>query len=110
MMRHHLVAFALSVAIVGAACTTEESSTPGPTLTSTTSTAPTTTSTTMPTTTTTVETTTTAETATTSPTTTEPPVPIDALVPLLIGGENGGWLYLGSWQFDRWTQAVDSQR
>jgi hypothetical protein len=106
MMPRRLVALALAIGVVGAACTTEESSNPGPTLTSTTST------TTVPaTTTTTAETTTTvAASSTTSPATTStaPTGPTDAVVPLLIGGQDGGWLFLGSWQFDRWVEAVDA--
>ena len=35
-------------------------------------------------------------------------MPVDAVVPLLIGGQDGGWLFLGSWQFDRWAEAVDA--
>ena len=104
MMPRRLVALALAIAVTVVACTTEESSNPRPTLTSTTST------TTPPTTTTTAETTTTvAASSTTSPaTTTAPTVPTDALVPLLVGGQEGGWLYLGAWQFDKWAEAVDA--
>jgi hypothetical protein len=88
-----------------AACTTEESSTPAPTLTSTTSTS-TTTTTVAPTTTSSA--TTVIETTTTpAPTTTLPSGPADVQVPLLIGGQGGGWLYLGAWQFDRWAAAFD---
>jgi hypothetical protein len=87
-----------------AACTTELTSDPGPTLTSTTST---TTSTTVPASTTTS--TTVAETTTTvAVTTTLPAGPIDGIVPLLIGGADGGWLNLGEWQFDGWSDAVDA--
>lgn len=109
MIRRRLLGLALGVAALGAACTTEQSSNPGPTLTSTTST-------TMlrATTTTTADTITTADTAaastTTSPdtTTTGPSAPVDALVPLLIGGPEGGWLSLGAWEFDQWSEAVDA--
>jgi len=104
MIPRRLVALTLSIAVTVAACTTEESSNPRPTLTSTTST-------TMPPTTTTAETTTTtvAASSTSSPATTPVPTgPVDALVPLLIGGQDGGWLFLGAWQFDRWTEAVDA--
>lgn len=93
------------VAVLVAACTTEESTTPAPTLTSTTSTS-TTTTTVAPSTTsapTTVEETTT----TPASTTTLPSGPADVQVPLLIGGQGGGWLYLGAWQFDRWASAFD---
>ena len=38
MIRRRLLGLAVGVAVVGAACTTEQSSNPGPTLTSTTST------------------------------------------------------------------------
>ena len=86
------------------ACTTEQNSTPGPTLTSTTSS-------------TTTSTSTTSTTTTVAPTTTEPPEssttstptgPVDALVPLLIGGaDSTGWLFLGAWQQDRWQESTD---
>ena len=105
MMPRRLVALALAIAVTVAACTTEESSNPRPTLTSTTST------TVPPTTTTIAETTTTeaaSSTSTPAATTTAPTGPTDAVVPLLIGGQAGGWLYLGAWQFDRWAEAVDA--
>ena len=99
----------LALAIVGAlaaACTSEESSTPRPTLTSTTST-----TTTPPPTTATTEP---ADTATTAPpeTTTTPPStlpsgPADVVVPLLVGGAQGWLLYLGAWEFDAWSPAFD---
>jgi hypothetical protein len=93
-----------ALALTLAACTTELTSDPGPTLTSTTST---TTSTTVPASTTTS--TTVAETTTTAAvTTTLPAGPVDAVVPLLIGGADGGWLNLGEWQFDGWSDAVDA--
>ena len=92
----------LIVAVTG--CTTELTSDPGPTLTSTTST---TTTTTIPASTTTS--TTVLETTTTAAvTTTLPAGPVDAIVPLLIGGADGGWLNLGEWQFDGWSDAVDA--
>jgi hypothetical protein len=79
------LAAAVSIALLVAACTTEEQSSPQPTLTSTTST------------------------STTSTTTTALPAgPADALVPLLVGGSSdGGWLFLGAWQQDRWQEATD---
>jgi len=96
------IAVAAVLAVIVAGCTTEEQSNPGPTLTSTTSTttiAPTTTSTTVaPTTTLPADTT----------TTTAPTGPIDAVVPLLVGGSDStGWLFLGAWQEDRWQAATD---
>jgi hypothetical protein len=114
MMRRRLLGLALLVAVLAAACTTEESSNPGPTLTSTTSTTlPVTSTTTADTTPTTVAPATetgTTETANTVAATTTPSStgPTDAVVPLLIGGEDGGWLSLGAWQFDQWTDAVDA--
>ncbi len=97
----HLAA-AASIALVVAACTTEQQSTPEPTLTSTTSTTTTTTTTTVPPETTTTE----APPETTS--TTTPAGPADALVPLLVGGaSDGGWLFLGAWQQDRWQESTD---
>lgn len=99
------VAVPASIALLIAACTTEEQSSPRPTLTSTTST--TTTSTTSTTTPPESTTTTTAPPESTT-TTTAPTVPVDALVPLLIGGSSeGGWLFLGAWQQDRWQPATD---
>jgi hypothetical protein len=95
---------AISIALLVAACTTEEQSSPQPTLTSTTST--TTTSTT--TTTAPAESTTTTTAPPESTTTAAPVGPVDALVPLLIGGSSdGGWLFLGAWQQDRWQAATD---
>jgi hypothetical protein len=94
----------LAVAVVGAltaACTSEESSTPRPTLTSTTSTtttAPATTATTEP-----ADTTTAPPPETTTPPSTLPAGPADVQLPLLVGGAVGGWLYLGAWEFDSWT-------
>ena len=96
------IVFAAAATLL-AACTTEESSNPGPTLTSTTSTSTTTTTIAETTTTTTL-----AETTTTAAsTTTLPAGPADVQVPMLVGGQNGGWLYLGAWQFDRWSAAFD---
>ena len=90
--------------LVGA-CTTEQESNPAPPLTTTTTT------TTIPaTTTTTIPAPSTTEAATTTSTsTTLPAGPVDALVPLLVGGAAGeGWLFLGAWQQDRWQKATDS--
>ena len=98
------LAIAVAATLV-AACTTEESSTPRPTLTSTTSTS--TTTTTVAPTTTSAPTTAEETTTTPAPTTTLPSGPADVQVPLLIGGQVGGWLYLGAWQFDRWARAFD---
>lgn len=93
------------IAFVGAACTSEQQSSPQPTLTSTTSTTtiPATSTTAAPTTTTTV-----APTTEVTTTTTLPSGPADTLVPLLIGGaDSAGWLFLGAWQQDRWQEAAD---
>lgn len=110
MIRRRLLGLAVGVAVVGAACTTEQSSNPGPTLTSTTSAV---TATALPaTTTTTADTVATVETTavstTTSPDTTTPSAPTDALVPLLVGGTEGGWLSLGAWEFEQWVEPVDA--
>jgi hypothetical protein len=99
---HGLAAAALVILV--AACTTEETSTPGPTLT-TTSTTPTVTTaattTDVPATTEPVE--------TTVVETTMPAGPAAAVVPLFVGGaESAGWLFLGAWQEDRWQESVDS--
>ncbi len=95
---------AVLLPVLAVACTTEQTSDPGPTLTTTTSTTTTSTSTTTtlaPTTSTSIDSTTTAP-------TTLPSGPADALVPLLIGGaESTGWLFLGAWQQDRWQTATD---
>jgi hypothetical protein len=97
------LAVAASIALLIAACTTEEQSSPQPTLTSTTSTTTTTTTTTPP-----PESTTTTTAPPESTTTAAPTGPADALVPLLIGGSSdGGWLFLGAWQQDRWQPATD---
>jgi hypothetical protein len=88
------------VAAAASACGTEVSSNPAPTLTSTTTTtlAPTTT------TTTTAATTTSTTTSTTTTAPTRPPgVPTDRSFPLLVGGGEGGWLLVGSWQVDGWV-------
>lgn len=96
------LAVAVSVVLLVTACTTEEQSSPQPTLTSTTSTTTTTTTTAPP------ESTTTTTAPPESTTTAVPTGPVDALVPLLIGGSgDGGWLFLGAWQQDRWQQATD---
>lgn len=102
--RRATAAVIVAAALV-AACTSEQTSTPAPTLTSTTSTS--TTSTTVAPTTTSAPTTVDATTTTPAPTTTLPSGPADVQVPLLIGGQGGGWLYLGAWQFDTWSPAFD---
>ncbi len=107
------LAVAVTLAALVASCTTEEQSTPRPTLTSTTS--PTTE------TTATVDTapppestaavapeTTSAATVAPEPTAPLPDGPADTLVPLLIGGaDSAGWLFLGAWQQDRWQESFD---
>jgi len=100
-----LVALA-AISMVAAACTTEESSNPAPTLTSTTSSTSTTSTTTVPATTTPPST---VADTTTVPEPTLPAGPVDAVVPLFTGGDEGGWLYLGSWQFDQWLEAADDE-
>lgn len=96
---------ALLGALFLAACTTEQQSDPAPTLSSTTST----TSTTIADTTTTTTPPDTTEAATTvASTTTVPAGPAAVDVPLLVGGADGGWLYLGSWAVDRWAEPLDS--
>ena len=94
---------AVSIGLLVAACTTEQQSSPQPTLTSTTSTTTTTTTTT----TAPPESTTTTTAPSESTTTAVPAGPVDALVPLLVGSGDGGWLFLGAWQQDRWQQATD---
>jgi hypothetical protein len=97
------VAVGIALAVTLAACTTEQTSDPAPTLTSTTSTTTTTTTTEPPPAPTVPETSVT--------TTTEPPAPsgpVDAVVPVFAGGDEGGWLFLGSWQFDAWAEPVDA--
>jgi hypothetical protein len=102
MIARRLAGFAAIALAVLAACTTEEASNPGPTLTTT----PTTTTTT----TTTAPTTTVPPTSTTAaPATTEAPVTLPAgpaavPVSLFVGGDGGGWLPLGAWQVDRWQE------
>jgi hypothetical protein len=103
MIDRRFVALGLAVAVVVAACTTEQSSNPAPALTSTTST--TSTSTTTSTTTTVAPSTSTSVPPSTS---TLPAGPADVEVPLLIGGAQGGWLSLGAWRFDAWVEAVDA--
>jgi hypothetical protein len=90
-----------------AACSSETTSTAGPTLTTavTTTTTPPTTTTTVPATTSTTEATTTT---TAAPTTTLPDGPANAVVPLFVGGpDSTGWLSLGSWQQTRWQRSSD---
>jgi hypothetical protein len=97
----HLAAAALVISV--AACTTEETSNPGPTLTSTSSTSTPDTSTPA-----TVAPTTTEPVEPTAPETTMPSGPADALVPLFVGGaDSAGWLFLGAWQRDRWQESDD---
>jgi hypothetical protein len=98
------MAVAASIVLLATACTTEQQSTPQPTLTSTTSTSTTSTTTTIAP----PESTTTTTAPPESTTTVAPAGPVDALVPLLIGGSSdGGWLFLGAWQQDRWQPATD---
>jgi hypothetical protein len=103
MISRSRLTLAALLIVAATGCTTELTSDPGPTLTSTTST---TTTTTIPASTTTS--TTVLETTTTASTTTLPAGPVDAIVPLLIGGAGGGWLNLGEWQFDGWSDAADA--
>ncbi len=96
-----------TVAALAAACTSEQTSTPGPTLTSTTSTT-TTTTIAGPTETTTVETTdTTAAPTTAAPTTapgsTLPAGPTGDSLQFYLGGVDPGLLPLGSWDGGAWT-------
>jgi hypothetical protein len=98
MITRRLAGLTVAALAVLVACTTEEASNPGPTLTSTTST----TSTTTTSTTTVPATSTTASTTSTAPPTTLPAGPAPVAVPLFIGGDGGGWLPLGAWQVDRW--------
>ena len=99
------VAVAASLVALGTACTSEQESSPRPTLTSTTSTS---TTTPAPTTAATSTTTTTAAPTTVATTTTSPTGPVDALVPLLVGGaDSAGWLFLGAWQRDSWQESSD---
>lgn len=107
--RQARAAFVVTMASIAAACTSQESSQPGPTLT----TIATTTTTSIPATTTTeaVPTTTIPDTTTTeAPTTTvaTPTGPVDASIPILTGGATGDWLLLGTWEADRWASALDS--
>ncbi len=95
---------ALALTLLIAACTTEEASNPGPTLTSTTSIPSSTTTTTAPPATTEAP----ATTATSTSTTTIPAGPVDAVIPVFIGSsETTGWLFLGAWQQDRWQGATN---
>jgi hypothetical protein len=108
-MRSHItragrVGLAATLALALVACTTEEQSNPGPTLTSTTST---TTTTTAPPATTTIAPAT-SEPVESTTTSTTPTGPADALVPLFIGGaDSAGWLFLGAWQQDQWQEPTD---
>ena len=111
-MRSHTTSIRMAVAAtlvaLGSACTSEQQSTPQPTLTSTTST--TTSSTAPPQTTSAPSTTadTLAPTTAETTTTTLPSGPADALVPLLVGGaDSAGWLFLGAWQRDSWQESND---
>jgi hypothetical protein len=102
------VALIMAMTSIAAACTSQESSDPGSTLTS----VATTTSTTLPPTTSAPTPTTTAPpdtTTTATPTTTAAPPsgPVDGFIPLLTGGESGNWLFLGAWQADHWMSALD---
>lgn len=101
-----VLAAAALAALLGAACTTVEQSTPAsrPTITATTSTtvAATVATTQPPAQTTIVETT-----ESTTTTSTLPAGPADAVVPLVIGGADGGWLSIGTWQSDHWEDAFD---
>lgn len=102
-----LLALVVALVVVATACTTEQSSDPSPTLTSTTSSSPPTTAT--PTTTAPAPDTT-EPSPTSISTTTEPApsgLPVDAVVPIFTGGTSGGWLFVGTWQFDAWVEAVD---
>jgi hypothetical protein len=98
------------VLVIVAACTTEQVSEPGPTLTSTTSTtvasAPTTVAeTTVP------DTTVPATAPATTSETTLPSVAVSAEVPLFVGGAGaGGWLPLGAWDVDDWAETDDDGR
>ena len=100
------LAAAVSVSMLVASCTTEEQSSPRPTLTSTTST----TTTDAPVTTEAPIDSTTSTSAAPESTTTEAPTgPVDALVPLFVGGaDSAGWLFLGAWQQDRWQESSDA--
>lgn len=97
---------AAAVALALASCTTEQSTSPGPTLTTTTSTTDASPSSTEPAAADTTAAPTTAAETTTS-TTTLPSGPSDATVTLLVGGSEGGWLPLGSWERTAWAEAPD---
>lgn len=110
-MSSRIRSLATLAAVVGAslaACTTERQSIPAPTLTSTTSTS-TTVADTVATTETPVETTEVAATVEPTMATTLPSGPAEVLVPLLIGGDEDGWLDLGQWQSDRWQEAFTDE-
>ena len=104
------VALIMAMTSIAAACTSQESSDPGSTLTS----VATTTSTTLSPTTTAPATSTTAPpqtTTTEAPATTAaaPSDPVDGSIPLFTGGESGNWLFLGAWQADHWMSALDDE-
>ncbi len=101
-MHRRLSLILLVVTGLAAACTTEQSSDPRPTLTVGT----TTTTTEAPVETTEVVETTAAPT-TESSTTTSQPGPTSASVPIAIGSE-GGWLALGAWAGGNWVAATDA--
>lgn len=105
--RRGALGLAVGLAVAAAACSSDVTSTPGPTLTTAA-----TTTTAAPTTTTTPAATTTTEAATTTtvaPTTTLPDGPANAVVPLFVGGTDGsGWLSLGAWQQTRWQRSSDA--
>lgn len=111
-MRRALVRLG-AVAIAGAlaACSTQESSTPRATLPAPASTSTTSTTTTTVAATTTVDAgpttiaTTTTSTATT--TTSLPSAPAATSIPIIVGGDSDGWLYLGAWNVDEWSGAFD---
>jgi hypothetical protein len=105
--RRGVLGLAIALASVAAACTSEVTSAPGPTLTTVAapvpSAAPTTTTAPVASSTTEVAATTTA-----APTTTLPAGPANAVVPLFIGGaDSDGWLSLGAWQQTRWQRSSD---
>ena len=105
MRRRIALVAAATLVTLGLGCTSEQQSSPQPTLTSTTST----TTTTPPTTTVATSTTTTVAPTTAAPsTTTLPAGPANAVIPLLVGGaDSAGWLFLGAWQQDQWQEATD---
>lgn len=106
-----LLAVVALVALGAAACSSEEASPRPSEPTATLPPAATTTvaTTTVPATTAPPTTTTTVTPTTALPTTTTPPpsgIPIDARIPLLVGGAGtGGWLSLGEWAVTDWAPA-----